>query len=176
MSKTHDNPLGLSKADAGKLQARADRIARLEHDESLRKRGLAPTVADVESDISPSTAAGKALAARGIQAVRLTRASLIAGERYEAGEVLLPWPTKPLPGFVEEKNLSAFDAGMDYRRDGEQVEILTECRIAGRLRKIGELLDLWPAAPLRGFLPARNLLDLVRDGIGAPVELEGGSK
>lgn len=162
--------MGFSKAEAAKLQACADRQEKIEHDEELRKRGLMPTVADVIADTDPATEAARKLAADGVEAVRIVKPTMISGERYAPGEILLPFPTKTLPGFIRAEALDRLPADT-FTRDGEIVTITEAVRITGRAHKSGDVLQLWPAVPPRGFSTPRRILDLIRSGTAEAVPL-----
>lgn len=170
MKPTASNPLGLSPNEAAKLEGHANKLARLDHDWELRKRGLAPKVDDVIADIDPTRAAARKLAADRVEAIRPKRRLVLAGELYDADDIILPWPSRPLPGFLEAGTVSRLDE-QAIARTGDKVTVLEDTRIAGKLRKAGDVLEIWPSRPLRGFLSPRDILDLLRDGLAEPAPL-----
>jgi len=166
-----DNPLGFTPAQLAAMERDAETRRRVEREAEARARGFAPTTADVEREIAPDAYAAKELARRGVEALRPLRSLMIAGASYTPADLLLVWPRKMPPGFIRPADLAGLCPD-DYAREGDCLTFREAVAVRGVRFKVGEVAHVWPETPLRGFLGAREALELLTAGDLVPVALE----
>lgn len=108
---------------------------------------------------------------RGVEAFQTCRAIGISGHLYGAGDVLLLWPTSPVPGFASREQLQNLQGcELEAQEDGGWI-VKESFFLAGHRYQPGDTLELWPEIPTRGFIRAQNALQFLKDGDITPVEL-----